>query len=220
MNVSDSVGFVGRRLFAVGLAIGAVLTISLFLLIAGFRWWWCSFLGLALVWVVHRLSDPGRALDPYPWIQGIDGEMQVAHVLEELGEDYRVEQHVDIGFGDVDIVVIGPTGLFAIEVKNWAGTVRRVNGALVRNGSDAGASLRQAVRGAMAIRERVDVQWVEAILVIPNGTVIDAPINLNKVLVVDRDHLLPVITRRQPRLSPHDVSRILVALQGSFHETG
>jgi hypothetical protein len=219
--MSDSVGFVGRRLFAVGLAIGAVLSAALFLLVAGFRWWWCSFLGLALVAIVHRLSDPGRILDPYPWVRGVDGEVQIARMLEELEDrGYRVEEHIDIGFGDVDLVVVGPTGVFAIEVKNWAGTARQLDGRLWRNGSDASTSVRQAIRGAVAIRQRLGVPWVEAILAIPNGKVVGAPIDLKRVLVVDRDHLIPVIAERPARLSPIQVNQILATLHGSLPDTG
>lgn len=219
--MSDSVGFVGRRLFVVGVTIGAVVSTSLFLLVAGFRWWWCSSLGLGLVAVVHRLSDPGRILDPYPWVRGVDGEVQVARMLEELEDQgYRVEEHIDIGFGDVDLVVAGPTGVFAIEVKNWAGTARQFDGKLLRNGSDASRAVRQAIRGAIVIRQRLGVAWVEAILAIPNGAVIGAPIDLKKVIVVDRDHLIPVITERPTRLSPLQVGQILASLQGSLPETG
>jgi hypothetical protein len=212
--MSDSVGFVGRRLFAVAVIIGSLLTASVFLLVAGFRWWWCSFLGLALVGAVHLFGDHGRFLDPYPWVRGIDGEVQVARLLEELEDrGYRVEGHIDIGFGDVDIVVIGPTGVFAIEVKNWSSPVREVGGKLVRSGTDATASLRQAVRGAIAIRERVHVRWVEAILVIPNATVVSAPIVLDKVQVVSRDELIDAITRRPQRLNQNEVDRIFTLLQ-------
>lgn len=96
--MSDPVGFVGRRLFAIGLAAGAALTVALILLVAGFRWWWCSFLGLAVVGLMHLLAGDGRPLDPYPWRKGIDGEVQVARILEQLeSKGYDVEQHVDIG---------------------------------------------------------------------------------------------------------------------------
>jgi hypothetical protein len=212
--MSDSVGFVGRRLFAVGLSIGAILMASLFMLVAGFRWWWCSFVGLALVGLVHLFGDHGQILDPYPWVRGFDGEMQVARLLEALeGRGYRLEAHIDVGFGDVDIVVVGPTGVFAIEVKNWSSTVRKLDGKLFRGRADETASLRQAVRGAIAIRERVDIRWAEAILVIPNATVVSAPFVLNTVHVVSGDELIGTITRRPQQLNQDDVGRIFTQLQ-------
>jgi hypothetical protein len=219
--MADPAGFVGRHLSATSLSVGAALTTALFLLVAGLRWWWCPLLGLGLLAVVDRLSNSGRILDPYPWARGLDGELQVAQMLEGLEDDgYRVEEHIDIGFGDVDLVVVGPTGVFAIEVKNWSGTVRQVNGQFLRNGWDEDRSLRQAIRGAIAIRERLGVAWVEAILVIPNGTVLDAPINIKTVVVVDRDHLLPAITGKAPRLTPRQVDQIHASLQGLSAEEG
>jgi hypothetical protein len=65
---------------------------------------------------------------------------------------------VDIGRGDVDHVVVGPTGVFAVETKNWPGRVEVRGGALYRNGRRDETSLRQAIRAAIAIRERTGVR--------------------------------------------------------------
>lgn len=166
-----------------------------------------------MVGLVRLLAGDGRPLDPYPWRRGIDGEIQVARILEQLeSEGYGIELHVDIGYGDVDLVVVGPTGVFAVEVKNWSGTVRLLDGTLRRNGTDASASVRQASRGAIAIRDRIGVSWVDAILVVPNGMVVAAPVDLGKVVVVDSEALVPVITAGRRRLSPSRVSEVLALL--------
>lgn len=49
----------------------------------------------------------------------------IGSILEELPDDYCVfhDVHCDGVNGNLDHVVIGPTGMFAVETKNWTGTV-------------------------------------------------------------------------------------------------
>ena len=53
-----------------------------------------------------------------------DAEVQVQEFLKKsLTEDYQVFSNIFTGYGDVDAVVVGPTGVYAIEVKSNSGTV-------------------------------------------------------------------------------------------------
>src|SRR5205823_5313188 len=212
--VTKDVGYVGRRLLLIGLVCGAGLGIAAVLLVLGFRWWWCSLLGLALVGLIDRLGKGGRRLDPFTWVKGADGECQVSRTLHDLEAfGYRTIDHVDIGRGDVDHVVIGPTGVFAVETKNWSGRVTSANGILLRNGRPADAGGRQAVRGAIAIRERANARWVEAILVCPNAEVVAEPIDLGNVLVVGGARLNALISDRPSRMTHAQVSKIAALLR-------
>lgn len=53
--------------------------------------------------------------------KGVKGEMEVFKRLRSLPRSYHVFPDVDLIRGDVDFVVVGPTGVFAIEVKHWKG---------------------------------------------------------------------------------------------------
>src|ERR1051326_5344839 len=44
-------------------------------------------------------------------------------MLEELPDDFRVIHHLTSQLGNADHVVIGPTGVFVLEVKAWKGMV-------------------------------------------------------------------------------------------------
>jgi hypothetical protein len=61
--------------------------------------------------------------DAWPWYQGALGEIAVGRMLSELGPDWFVRHAVPIGAGtkDVDHLVIGPGGVFAINTKHHAG---------------------------------------------------------------------------------------------------
>jgi Nuclease-related domain len=76
--------------------------------------------------------------DAWSWYTGALGEIEVGEMLKALGPDWFVRHSVPIGAGtkDVDHLVIGPGGVFAINTKHhrgasvWVGDhVLRVNNA-------------------------------------------------------------------------------------------
>lgn len=76
--------------------------------------------------------------DAWSWYQGARGEIEVGAMLDTLGPGWFVRHSVPIGAGtkDVDHLVIGPGGVFAINTKHhadasvWVGDyVLRVNNA-------------------------------------------------------------------------------------------
>jgi Nuclease-related domain len=63
------------------------------------------------------------AADAWSWYTGAVGEIEVGHLLSALGPEWFIRHAVPIGAGtkDVDHLVIGPAGVFAINTKNHAG---------------------------------------------------------------------------------------------------
>lgn len=59
----------------------------------------------------------------YSWIKGDEGEKIVSLFLEDLPEGFFIFNDVKIpgGKGNIDHLVIGPTGIFVIETKNYSG---------------------------------------------------------------------------------------------------
>ena len=57
------------------------------------------------------------------WNKGIKGEIIVAEYLNQLPEDYFVFNDVKFpgSYGNLDHVVVGPTGIYVIETKNYKG---------------------------------------------------------------------------------------------------
>lgn len=57
------------------------------------------------------------------WNKGINGEFIVAEYLNQLPEDYFVFNDVKFpgSYGNLDHVVVGPTGIYVIETKNYNG---------------------------------------------------------------------------------------------------
>jgi hypothetical protein len=55
--------------------------------------------------------------------KGAAGENIVANILESFPESFCVINGLTTPFGDLDHVVVGPTGVYILDTKNWKGVV-------------------------------------------------------------------------------------------------
>jgi hypothetical protein len=71
------------------------------------------------------------------YIKGARGEERVASELSRMPDAFEVFHGVPLtgqrkgGAGDIDHVVIGPTGVFVVETKNWSGAIRVQGGRIM-----------------------------------------------------------------------------------------
>jgi Nuclease-related domain len=203
-----------RRIF---LLTGTAWVTALLLAILGFWWWPLSLAAIPLLVVVNREADPRGLLDPIPHKKGHRGEVAMADCLSELPARYRVHHGIDIGRGNVDHVVIGPTGIFAIETKNWQGHLAIQHGQLTNDGYDAETLVTQALAEAMAIRDRLRAagmadQWVEAVAASVQGNVEGGQIQTRNVTVLPAASVVPFMLHRRMRLSAREIERAEAAI--------
>ena len=155
---------------------------------------------------------------------GFLGEHQVAIELEGLSKHFTVFNNVNTKRGNLDHVVIGPTGLFAIETKNWTGLIAAdAVGELSRNGRQATAPhVRRFLSRAMLLREQVltltrgDECRVRAVMVFPRACV-EAPYGTTRqVHCVRLSRLRDYIEdpKFSAKLSARQVDELVRALQG------
>ena len=66
--------------------------------------------------------------------KGIEGERATSEALSDLPSSYRVAHGLKIGTtkGDIDHLVIGPSGVWVIDSKNWSGSLSAGKGTLWR----------------------------------------------------------------------------------------
>lgn len=195
---------------------GATIAAAAALALMGLRWWPAIFLALGLLFVLERQAGEGRVLDPERLRRGILGEEAVADVLAALPSSYWVLHSVSTGHGDVDHVVIGPTGVFALETKAWEGSFYRRRGELYCNGKSAEHALRQA-RGAAAQVRRLLLdagieQWVEAVVVAASASVSRSPMRFRKAYVVSIEDVVDLVMGRRRSLSSSAVLRVVASL--------
>ena len=102
------------------------------------------------------------------FFKGAAGEEIVGRELARLPAGYHVFHALDAGGGvlmwrggDIDHVVVGPTGVFAIETKNWRGPVTLADGQILLDGAAPvadGTGATGGLQAASAARARRNLQ--------------------------------------------------------------
>lgn len=153
------------------------------------------------------------------WRTGAIGEEQIGALLDSLGsQGYRVAHDVQTGRGNLDHVVVGPNGVFAIETKAASGKLWLKQGQLMKGNFSVEKWRSQAFGEALEVKKRIarvglDV-WVEAIVVVTRITLPKGPFVTKSVRLIESKDLLKVILERPgPRLSSEEVSRAIAAVQ-------
>ena len=189
------------------------------------------YLGLMREWV-------GRGVpldDPYDERLVRSAPPEIRHVLAdamaeeatvaavtELGIWFTIWSDVDAGpEGKLDHVVLGPSGLFAIQSSDWGSEVQVSRGELVGRGvPDDEEPVRDLTRQARAVRRETRVSFTAQLIVVPDDDFAPA---LEKVgrraggTWVLRRSLLPQVLRHGPELgdrtSISDVFEVRARLQ-------
>lgn len=92
--------------------------------------------------------------------RGADGESAIARILANFPDAFSVINDITTPLGNIDHVVVGPTGVFVIDAKNWRGVVSADGrGELLLNGKPTDKPAVDALTNSvMRIRSRVLAQ--------------------------------------------------------------
>lgn len=185
-------------------------------------------------WVLRKKIDrnlEARLRSARAWRRGAEGERVVAELLKtELPDGYHVFN--DVRFpgrtANIDHLVIGPSGVFVLNTKNWRGTVGWAEDGktLLWNGepekkNSASAAFNDAIDVRNKLRTLLNREiFVRAVLVFPLAKVfpkLDTSVELQQddYLI---DHRLKYIDKRNS-LSEKEVREIVNALAALFRES-
>lgn len=125
---------------------------------------------------VDKELEKGRKRNYFTWGRGAGAELIVKRSLMKLGDDYRIISDFQTGRGNIDHICIGPTGIFAIEVKAHRGIINYIDGKLKRNNEDINSFLGQTKAGSVflnqLIKERLNKEYfIVPILVFSNAKI-------------------------------------------------
>jgi hypothetical protein len=185
--------------------------------LAGALWWPLSLLAILPIAVLGRATLVGGRLDPILLRHGIQGEERVAELLAELEpEGYRAIHDLDVGRGDADHVLVGPTGVFVIETKEWQGRFYPRRGRLMFNQRPADEVVSQVTSVALNVKRRleraeIDV-WVQAVIASTRAKVYASPLRLGHVTALEADDLPAFVRGRRASLDDETAARALAAL--------
>jgi len=100
---------------------------------------------------------PRRMARLAPWQRARREHERVTVLLDDLEPArFRCLHRVETGYGDVDHVVVGPTGAFAIQTTHWTGVVHTKRDRLICGFRDEEKARRRAIWNAACLE-----QWLE-----------------------------------------------------------
>jgi len=169
---------------------------------------------------VRRMNEYER--ERTAWRKGSLGEYAVAAELAALPSSFFVMNDFRTPFGNIDHLVVGPTGIFAIETKNWRGVITADGqGELLANARPTSQpTVRRFFRRIMTVRDQMTALThrdltIEGILVFPKAR-LDMPLGATQnVHCVTDDWLCKCIEdpTLSKALSRPDVWRLVQAFK-------
>lgn len=168
----------------------------------------------ALLW--HRGL---RRVESY--FKGARGEERVAGILESLPGTWHVFHDYVAGSHHVDHVLVGPTGVYAVETKNWRGRVTIEKGEVLVDGVLADRSpLVQAQRQADAVRTALKTAgWdgeVVSVLCFASDTFAGGLQSVGRTTVLNSRDAVAWIQGRPGRCPSNEVTRLAQLMETSI----
>jgi hypothetical protein len=121
----------------------------------------------------ERFAHEKARLAEDTWLVGGEAEEKVGKEMDKLsGHGFYLFHDLPLeGVGNVDHVVLGPRGFFAVETKSHTGTVSSRGKTLLVNGRppSEGDFVNQAWRGAFRLRDVMGVEEVTPLLCFANA---------------------------------------------------
>src|SRR5688572_28353468 len=122
MEVRSPAQFLHQRVREMSVSVVLLVAEAALLAVAGFWWWPAAVASFVPLFVLGRAAKVGGRLDSVRLQRGIEGEERVAALLDSLQpEGITVIHDLEIGRGNADHVLVGPTGVFVVETKDWGG---------------------------------------------------------------------------------------------------
>lgn len=166
-----------------------------------------------------------------------EAEKKIQKFLEDnLAEGYYLFKNIYTGYGDIDAIIVGPTGIYIIEIKSNSGLIgKNSNGYLtVVDGNSPNKNYRdQVIKESMQVKKYIENNvagskfWVNPILVFPfgepmNELVLDSNFDNYKVPVLkEKDLLKHIYSNVQNKLTKEQIENIVKAIeewQKDWHE--
>lgn len=155
------------------------------------------------------------------WGKGAGAELLEEKMLDSLPQEYRLVKDFSTGHGNIDFIVIGPTGIFTIEVKSEKGLISIGNDQLLINGS---TSMKNYLKQTFAekswlsnyldghFRKRYDVT---GLLEFPNGKIDNQTIHgkINDIWIGGRGFHKYVISKSRQYLTSEEIESIYRLLE-------
>ncbi|MCX6087746.1 MAG: nuclease-related domain-containing protein [Caldiserica bacterium] len=161
-----------------------------------------------------------------------DAETDVYNFLvQSLTEDYSVFPNLSFGYGDIDIIVVGPTGIFVIDVKSNRGvaTLNSSDKLNVLVGDKPHKNYRrQVIQETMQLKSHLDGKitfsaFIHSAIAMPNASVMkgivleNPPYDKFKIPVLSKQGLLEFI-HNQEKISGDKVKEVVKVIENYYKD--
>lgn len=170
----------------------------------------------ALVLATWSLRHGLKCVERY--FIGARGEERVGRILASLSAEYHVFHDFVAGGHHVDHVLVGPTGVFAIETKNWRENVYWEDGHLIVGGRLPSRSpSRQAISEADAVQKELrsrginDIN-VRAIVCFASNTMKPEFTETDGVLYINVTMFVDWLDKQNTVLNASQVARLVASI--------
>ena len=165
-------------------------------------------------------------LNPDNWISGYFGERMVAALLDMLPESFHTLHDITVAShgkkSNIDHIVVGPTGIWVIETKNWRGRFEQRGGDLFCNGVNRTYFLDQALARATTVRRGLEVAgcgvgWINVLVVSTKARVPNGRIDFPRATLTGASDVLPLIRPGKHILTADTVHLVVSVLERGKH---
>jgi len=174
------------------------------------------FLGIAVIArsLINRVIDnlEKKRID---FRKGATGEALVGYILAGFPDAYRIIPGVETSFGDIDHVVVGPTGVYAVDTKNWRGIVIADDqGELLLNGRPTKKpAIGNLTRSIMTTKKKIKVRsaldpYVRGVLAFLSARVEAKWGTTGSVHCITDEQLYDYIVEKKKRLTKKEIASI------------
>jgi len=147
--------------------------------------------------------------------KGATGEALVGYILAGFPDAYRIIPGVETSFGDIDHVVVGPTGVYAVDTKNWRGIVTADDqGELLLNGRPTKKpAIGNLTRSIMTTKKKIKVRsaldpYVRGVLAFLSARVEAKWGTTGSVHCITDEQLYDYIVEKKKRLTKKEIASI------------
>jgi hypothetical protein len=152
------------------------------------------------------------------WETGGRGEQAVVRVLVGMDAAWHVladRRWPGTRRANIDVILVGPGGVFVIDVKTWRAEVRVEHGRLWRGQADAQDAATKLLDQTRAVEEVLAGTGLAPTEVVPLLVLAgrrNAPAQLDRVHILDEEGLIRELVRWGVRLPPALVDRLIAIL--------
>lgn len=155
------------------------------------------------------------------YFKGARGEERVAALLDTLPDSWHVFHDFAAGGHHVDHVLVGATGIYAVETKNWRGRVTLDKNEILLDGnlpdrSPLTQTVRQADAVKAALKEAAPDCEVTPVLCLASDTFADRLHVAGRTTVLNAEELVLWILGRQNALASNEVERLAQLMETSI----